>query len=97
MKKSELIDAVAEKASVSKKEVENVLDAFQEVVLKTCVNDGEEVNLPMIGKFKQKVNPARKGINPLNKKSIDIPESHTLTFKAIKSVKKIIGSDKKKK
>lgn len=90
MKKNELIDAVAEKASVSKKEVDNVLNAFQEVVIQACVNDGDEVNLPMIGKFKQKVNKARKGINPLSKKPINIPESHTLAFKPSNSIKKIV-------
>ena len=94
MKKKELISAISEKLKVKKEIVEDVIDTFQEVVLDECVEKGGEVNLPVIGRFKQKVNSARQGINPLTKAKLDIPESNTLTFKPIDSIKKVI-SDKK--
>ncbi len=87
MKKFELVREVAKQSGHSQEVVNAILDKACEVIVDTAVNKGEEVNLPALGKFKQKVNPARKGINPLNKKSIDIPETHTLAFKPTSSIK----------
>ena len=97
MKKNELVSVVAEKTGLTQKDVTSVIDEMSKTIVKTCVDDGEEVNLPAIGKFKPKINHARKGINPLTKKAIDIPESHTIKFTPIPSVKKIIDKKKKKK
>ena len=90
MKKFELVREVAKACGQSQETVNAVLDKTCEIIAKTVVDGGEEVNLPALGKFKQKVNPARKGINPLNKKPIDIPETHTLAFKATSSLKKTV-------
>ncbi|MBR2265480.1 MAG: HU family DNA-binding protein [Paludibacteraceae bacterium] len=87
MKKFELVREVAKQTGISQDVVNKVVDNMSEVIVKTVIEDGDEVNLPALGKFKQKVNPARKGINPLNKKSIDIPETHTLAFKPTSSIK----------
>ena len=87
MKKFELVREVAKQTGISQDVVNKVVDNMSEVIIKTVIEDGDEVNLPALGKFKQKVNPARKGINPLNKKSIDIPETHTLAFKPTSSIK----------
>ena len=87
MKKFELVREVAKQSGHSQEVVNAIIDRTCEVIAKTVVTDGEEVNLPALGKFKQKVNPARKGINPLNKKPIDIPETHTLAFKPTSSLK----------
>ena len=87
MKKFELVREVAKQSGYSQETVNAIIDKMCDVVADTVVNKGEEVNLPALGKFKQKVNPARKGINPLNKKPIDIPETHTLAFKATSSLK----------
>lgn len=97
MKKKELISVISEKLKVKKEIVEDVIDTFQEVVLDECVEKGGEVNLPTIGRFKQKVNSARQGINPLTKAKLDIPESHTLTFKPIYSIRKVINDKKASK
>jgi nucleoid DNA-binding protein len=87
MKKFELVREVAKQSGHSQEVVNSVIDAMCAVVAETVVTNGEEVNLPALGKFKQKVNAARKGINPLNKKPIDIPETHTLAFKPTSSLK----------
>lgn len=90
MKKYELVAAVAKETGMTQTEVNKVIDAMQPIIVKTCVEEGGEVNLPLLGKFKQKVNPARKGINPLTKKPLDVPESHTIKFTPTTSVKKVI-------
>ena len=94
MNKYELVSAVAEKTGMTKNDVNKVIDAIQPVIIEECVDNGGEVNLPQLGKFKQKVNPAREGINPLTKKPMDVPESHTLRFQPSSSIKKVIEPKK---
>lgn len=90
MKKFELVREVAKASGYSQEVVNAVIDKTCEVIAKAVVDDGDEVNLPALGKFKQKLNPARKGINPLNKKPIDIKASKTLAFRATSSLKKTV-------
>ena len=97
MKKFELVAAVAKKSGISQDSVNKVLDAFCAVVEKTCVEEGDEVNLPALGKFKQKVNAERDGINPLNKTPLHIPESHTLAFRPSSALKRVVENKPKGK
>lgn len=96
MKKYELIAAIASDTGLTQVDVTKMVDSMQSIILKECVDNGGEVNLPQLGKFKQKINPARKGINPLTKKPMDVPESHTLRFSVSSSVKTIVKKTAKK-
>lgn len=89
MKKFELVREVAKACGHSQETVNAVIDAMCNVIVRSVVEEGDEVNLPALGKFKQKINPARKGINPLNKQPIDIKESRTLAFKPTSSLKRV--------
>lgn len=89
MKKSEFVAKVAEVAGMTQRDTEKVIDALTPVIVESVVEGGEEINLPF-GKFKQKVNAAKTGTNPLTKKPMNVPESHTLAFKASKTVKKVM-------
>jgi DNA-binding protein HU-beta len=89
MRKSEFVAAVAKEAGMSQRDTEKVIDALNPVIVKSVVEGGEEISLPF-GKFKQKVNAAKTGTNPLTKKPMNVPESHTLAFKASKTVKKVM-------
>lgn len=95
MKKYELVAAVAKETGMTQTDVNKVIDAMCPVIVKTCVDEGGEVNLPALGKFKQKFNPARKGINPLTKQPMDVSESHTLKFTPTSTIKKVIAPPKK--
>lgn len=90
MKKYELVAAVAKLSGVSQTDANKVIDATAQVIVDACVQNGDDVNIPSLGKFKQKVNAARKGINPLNQKPMDVKESRTLKFTPCASVKKVI-------
>ena len=79
MNKTELIAAVAEKASISKKE--------SEVVMK---ND-EKVQLVGFGSFETKHRAERTGRNPKTKESITIAASKVPTFKAGKAFKDAVA------
>jgi len=97
MKKFELVAAVAKKSGITQTDVNKVVDALSEVIVEACVTDGDDVNLPTLGKFRQKVNPARQGINPLTKKPMDVKESHTLKFTPTSTIKKVIETKTVKK
>ena len=89
MRKSEFVAKVAKVAGMGQKDVEKVIDALTPVIVESVVEGGEEISLSF-GKFKQKVNAAKTGVNPLTKKPMNVPESHTLAFKASKTVKKVM-------
>ncbi len=90
MKKYELVAAVAKASGLTQTDVNKVIDSMCEVIVEACVENGDDVNLPTLGKFKQKVNPARSGINPLTKKPMDVAESHTIKFTPTSTIKKTI-------
>ena len=94
MKKYELVAAVAKDTGMTQTDVNKVIDAMCPVIVKACVDEGDEVNLPALGKFKQKINPARKGINPLTKQPMDVSESHTLKFTPTSTIKKVVEPKK---
>lgn len=64
MNKKELIDAIAEKANVSKKEAGEVLDATLDVI-KDAVAKDDKVQLIGFGTFEARKREAREGKNPV--------------------------------
>lgn len=94
MKKFELVAAVAKETGLTQENVNKVIDSMSVIIVNECVNNGGNVNLPTLGKFHQKVNPAREGINPLTKKPLSIKETHTIRFTPTRSIKVTIESKK---
>ena len=91
MKKYELVAAVSKKTGLTQNQVNEVINATCETIVETCVENGEEVNLPSFGKFRQKSNPDIEGINRLTKEKIKIKETHTIKFSPTASIKKTIN------
>ena len=86
MNKAELVEAVAEKAELSKRDAEAAVDAVLEVI-EAAVVKGEEVKLSGFGIFSKKARAAREGTNPSNQKKIKIPASNNVAFKVSKAFK----------
>jgi DNA-binding protein HU-beta len=87
MNKAELAQTLAEKQNVSKREAEDMLNAFVEVVTMT-LKKGEEVVLTGFGAFSAKQRAARTGVNPQNpSQKIQIPAVMVPKFKAGKALK----------
>ena len=86
MNKSELIAAVAEKASLSKKDSEAAVNATLEAIT-AALQDGDKVQLVGFGSFEVKKRAARTGRNPRTKEAVDIPASQVPVFKAGKALK----------
>ena len=86
MNKTELINAVAEKAGISKKDAEKAVGATIDAVTDALVA-GDKVQLVGFGAFEVKCRNARIGRNPKTKETIEIPASKIPAFKAGKALK----------
>jgi len=89
MNKAELIAALADKAAVSKKDAEAVLNAFVETVQET-VKKGDKIQLVGFGSFETRERAARVGKNPQTGAEIKIPACKVPAFKAGKAFKDMV-------
>ena len=90
MNKADLINAVAEKSSLSKKDSERAINATLEAINDALVG-GDKVQLVGFGSFEVKTRAARVGRNPRTRESIEIPASQTPVFKAGKALKDAVA------
>ena len=90
MTKSQIIDAVAKKTDLKKKDAEAAVSATLDAITEALVA-GEKVQVVGFGTFEVKSRAARTGINPRTKKSIKIKASKTLSFKAGKAMKELLN------
>jgi DNA-binding protein HU len=98
MKKADFIQAVAEKAGLSKKDSLKVVDAALEVIQSALVA-GDSVSFIGFGTFGTADRAARKARVPGTKKVIDVPASKAVKFKVGKKLKEAVvaGAGKKGK
>ena len=89
MTKVELVNAVAEKAGLSKKDSEKAVAAFIASVT-DALKQGDKLSLVGFGTFEVKARAARTGINPRTKEPITIAASKNPVFKAGKALKDAI-------
>jgi DNA-binding protein HU-beta len=80
MNKSDLIEAMATDAGVSKAAAGKALDSLMKNVKKTLKGGGKLV-LVGFGSFSVKERPAREGRNPQTGATIKIPKRKVVTFK----------------
>ena len=90
MNKTELINAVAEKAGLSKKAAEAAVNATLSAITEGLKTE-EKVQLVGFGSFEVKKRAARVGRNPKTKESIEIPASVVPVFKAGKALKDAVA------
>ncbi len=90
MNKTELIQAAAEGAGLTKKDAERVLNAAIDAVTAAMVK-GEKVQISGFGTFEVKDRDARIGRNPHTKETIEIPATRVPGFKASKALKDIVA------
>src|ERR1017187_10998525 len=85
--KSQIIDAIAEKASVEKKVAETMLDCLAQLAYEHAK---DEFTLPGIGKLIVVERKARVGRHPGTGAEIQIPAKRALTFRIAKAAKDAI-------
>jgi DNA-binding protein HU-beta len=80
MNKAQLIDAIAEKAGLTKADAKKSLDAFVEATTDALKN-GDRVALIGFGSFSVATRSSRTGRNPQSGATIEIPEKKVVKFK----------------
>ncbi len=93
MNKGDLVDKVAEKASVTKKQADAVLTAALEVIM-DAVSSEDKVTLVGFGSFEPRKRKAREGRNPKTGEAMEIPETVVPAFSAGKLFKEKVASQK---
>ncbi|MEY1662053.1 HU family DNA-binding protein [Isoalcanivorax beigongshangi] len=90
MNKSELIDAIAASADISKADAGRALDATIEAIT-TALKGGDSVSLVGFGTFTVKKRAAREGRNPQTREVIQIAEANVPGFKPGKALKDAVN------
>lgn len=79
MNKGELVDVIAEKANVTKKQADAVLSAALDAIVE-AVSSGDKVTLVGFGSFEPRQRKAREGRNPKTGDKMEIPETRVPAF-----------------
>lgn len=85
-KKVDLINSVAERTGLTKKDATVAVEAVFDVVTETLAS-GEKVQVIGFGSFEVRDRAARKGRNPQTGEEIEIPATKVPAFKAGKALK----------
>lgn len=92
-KKSEVVELIAQKSGLTKKDSGLAYDALVELVAEQLegLEIGDVVNLPKLCKFTAVERQARQGVNPQNpEQKIEIPACKALKVSTFKSLKDIV-------
>lgn len=81
MNKTELVNSVAEKAGISKKDADKAVAAVVDSIVE-ALKAGDKVSLVGFGTFEVHERNARTGLNPRTKEKIEIPATKVPAFKA---------------
>src|SRR5699024_3204959 len=87
--KAQLIETVAEKTGLTKKDATVAVDAVFGSI-QDFLKDGEKVQLIGFGNFEVRERAARKGRNPQTGAEIQIPASKVPAFKPGKALKDVV-------
>lgn len=90
MTKADLINAVAEKTEITKKDAERIISATLEAVSEALAS-GDRVQLVGFGTFEVRNRKEREGRNPSNGERIVIPAGRVPAFKAGKVLKEAVA------
>ncbi len=87
--KTDLVEAIAEEAGLTKADAERALGAFIEVISKN-LKRGKSVQITGFGTFERRVRKARKARNPQTGEEIKVPRTKVPAFKAGKALKDMV-------
>lgn len=90
MTKQEFVDAVADKAGLTKRDAGLAVDAFLDVVT-GALKGGDQVTFTGFGKFSTSRRAAREGVNPRTGDKVQIPAATVPKFSAGSQLKKAVN------
>lgn len=91
MNKTTLVEEIAAKSELKKKDAEKALNAFIEVVGET-LKAGDKISIPGFGTFEVAARSEREGRNPATGETMKIAASKAPKFKAGKNLKEIVNA-----
>jgi len=91
MNKSDLISAIKEKTSLSRKDAEKVIDTFFDTITQSIVSGGR-VEIRGFGSFMVKNYKPYTGRNPKTGSQIQVPPKKLPFFKVGKELKEMVDS-----
>jgi len=91
MNKAELVNSIADKSGLTKKDAEKMLKAFEESITEGLVQKGK---VQMVGFMSLEVTERaeREGRNPQTREPMTIPASKTVKFKVGKALKDAVNA-----
>ncbi len=90
MNKAELVEEVAKKVGLTKKDVNNVIDAMTSAITNALSNK-EKVTLVGFGTFLVQRRKARQGVNPQTGDRISIPAKDVPKFRPGRALREAVG------
>jgi DNA-binding protein HU-beta len=90
MNRGELVDAIAAKAEVTKKDADTLIGAVLDTIME-AVAAGDKVTLVGFGSFEARERAAREGRNPQTGKALQIPATTVPAFSAGKQFKDLVA------
>ncbi len=93
MNKADFIDAVAEKAGLSKKDAKSAVDATLETITETLAK-GESVTFIGFGVFSASARAARTAKVPGTDKTVEVAATTVAKFKVGKALKQAVSEAK---
>jgi integration host factor subunit beta len=90
MTKADLVEKIAERAKLSKKHSEIVVNTvFQSII--EALTKGDKVELRGFGSFRARDRQSRVGRNPKTGESVEVPSKKVPFFKPGKDLKKLVN------
>jgi DNA-binding protein HU-beta len=86
MNKAELVDVIASKTNVTKKEADTILSAMTQTIIE-AVSGGDKVSLVGFGSFERRDRQAKEGRNPKTGEKMTIGATRVPAFAAGKLFK----------
>lgn len=90
MTKAELIEKVAAKINLTRKETEIIVNTFFDCITE-ALSEGKKVELRGFGGFRVKKRKARNGRNPKSGEKVAVPEKDVPFFKAGKELRVMVN------
>ena len=91
MTKAEIVEDIANKTGLTKKDVATAMDQFLESVSKALV-DGKHFEIRGFGTFKVKHRKARMARNPRTGEAVPVPDRKVPVFKISKQLKDLVAN-----
>ena len=89
MNKAQLINEVAAKCGLTKKDVDAVINSTFDAIV-DALKAGDKVQIVGFGRFEVRERPARMGRNPMTGAAIEIAATKSATFKAGNTLKEAL-------